>query len=141
MCIPGTLARGRPSSPLPAIPLALITAGLAVALQNVVLASLGYLLLVGRLGIKIGDLVQVSGVTGYISDIGLLDGRQLRATTTMRQALEQGTFEARVRADFKGGVRNGVNGTSTFFINGQRHDAAVEYGDFVAAVERVLTLK
>jgi hypothetical protein len=52
--------------------LALLTAGLAVALQNVILASLGYLLLVGRLGIRIGDLVQISGITGCISDIGLL---------------------------------------------------------------------
>src|SRR6204780_2155970 len=37
-------------------------------------------------------------------------GEDLKLSTTgMRQALEQGTFEARVRADFKGGVRSGVN--------------------------------
>jgi protein-disulfide isomerase len=36
--------------------------------------------------------------------------------------LTDGTFTARVRADFLGGARSGVNGTPTFFINGQRYD-------------------
>src|SRR5947209_14587104 len=31
-------------------------------------------------------------------------------------------YAARVREDFMGGVRSGVNGTPTFFINGGRHD-------------------
>ena len=44
------------------------------------------------------------------------------STTALRRALEERTFEARVRADFKGGVRSGANGTPTFFINGHRHD-------------------
>ena len=30
----------------------------------------------------------------------------------------------RVREDFLSGVRSGVNGTPTFFINGIRHDAS-----------------
>ena len=32
------------------------------------------------------------------------------------------TMHARVRAEFKGGVRSGVNGTPTFFVNGRRFD-------------------
>ncbi len=52
--------------------LGLLTAGIAVALQNVILASVGYLLLVGKRGIRIGDRVQISGVTGDVLDIGLL---------------------------------------------------------------------
>src|ERR1051326_4417197 len=32
------------------------------------------------------------------------------------------TFADRVREDFMSGIRSGVNGTPTFFINGQRHD-------------------
>jgi len=35
-----------------------------------------------------------------------------------------GTYEARVREDFKYGVRGGVNGTPSFFINGTRYDGA-----------------
>ena len=37
-------------------------------------------------------------------------------------ALAQGVFTARVREDFASGVKSGVNGTPTFFINGARYD-------------------
>jgi protein-disulfide isomerase len=37
-------------------------------------------------------------------------------------ALADGRFQRRVRDDFASGVRSGVNGTPTFFINGQRYD-------------------
>jgi protein-disulfide isomerase len=37
-------------------------------------------------------------------------------------ALPSHTFAERVREDFMSGVRSGVNGTPTFFINGVRHD-------------------
>ena len=50
----------------------LITAGVAVALQNVILASVGYFLLVGKRGIGIGDRVQFSGITGDVIEMGLL---------------------------------------------------------------------
>lgn len=36
--------------------------------------------------------------------------------------LEEGAYEARVREDFRSGVRSGVNGTPTFFVNGRRYD-------------------
>jgi hypothetical protein len=52
--------------------LGLLTAGFAVAFQNVILAVSGYFLLVGKLGIRIGDRVQISGVTGELIDLGLL---------------------------------------------------------------------
>jgi small-conductance mechanosensitive channel len=50
----------------------LITAGIAVALQNVILAIAGYFFLVGKYGVRIGDRVQISGVTGNVVDIGLI---------------------------------------------------------------------
>jgi Mechanosensitive ion channel len=50
----------------------LLSAGLLLALENVILATLGSLLLVGKRGIRIGDRVQVSGVTGDVIDMGLL---------------------------------------------------------------------
>jgi protein-disulfide isomerase len=56
----------------------------------------------------------------------------------LRQALASKEFEPRVRADFRGGVRSGVNGTPTFFINVQRHDGAYDYASLVEAIEGVL---
>jgi protein-disulfide isomerase len=34
-----------------------------------------------------------------------------------------------------GGVRSGVNGTPSFFINGHRHDGPFEFDDLVEAIE------
>jgi small-conductance mechanosensitive channel len=50
----------------------LLTAGVAVALQNVIVAVVGYFFLIGRYGIRVGDRVQISGVTGEVVDIGLV---------------------------------------------------------------------
>ena len=36
--------------------------------------------------------------------------------------LAKGVYTKRVREDFRGGVKSGVNGTPTFFINGSRYD-------------------
>ncbi len=55
------------------------------------------------------DLVQ------YAADIGLDVGRFTTELATH-------TYLERVREDFMSGVRSGVNGTPTFFINGLRHD-------------------
>jgi protein-disulfide isomerase len=35
-------------------------------------------------------------------------------------------FRDHVKRDFMGGVRSGVNGTPTFFIDGRRYDGALE---------------
>jgi len=48
----------------------LLAAGIAVALQSVILSAIGYFVLVGRRGIRIGDSVRISGITGDVSDIG-----------------------------------------------------------------------
>ena len=50
----------------------LITAGVAVALQNVILSVAGYFFLIGKYGIRVGDRVQIAGVTGEVVDIGLV---------------------------------------------------------------------
>lgn len=50
----------------------LLTAGVALALQNVIVAIVGYFFLIGKYGIKIGDRVQVAGTTGEVVDVGLV---------------------------------------------------------------------
>jgi small-conductance mechanosensitive channel len=50
----------------------LMTAGIAVALQSVILSIAGYFFLIGKFGIKVGDRVQVAGVSGEVVDIGLV---------------------------------------------------------------------
>jgi small-conductance mechanosensitive channel len=50
----------------------LLTAGVAVALQNVILSVAGYFFLIGKYGIRVGDRVQIGGVTGEVVDIGLV---------------------------------------------------------------------
>jgi protein-disulfide isomerase len=42
--------------------------------------------------------------------------------TLVARDLEEGVHEARVRAGFMSGVRSGVTGTPTFFVNGARLD-------------------
>jgi len=44
-------------------------------------------------------------------------------------------FLPRVKEDFTSGVRSGVNGTPTFFINGVRHDLAPSYDELLSALE------
>ena len=63
------------------------------------------------------------------------------ASADLLTALEKREFLARVRADFAGGVRSGVNGTPAFFVDGKRHDAPFEHVDLVAAIEAVLQSK
>jgi small-conductance mechanosensitive channel len=46
-------------------------AGIAVALQSVILSVVAYFFLVGRWGVRVGDWVTVSGVTGEVIEIGL----------------------------------------------------------------------
>jgi protein-disulfide isomerase len=53
----------------------------------------------------------------------------------MRELTEH-THEVRVREDFMSGVRSGVNGTPTFFINGIRHDDSYDGPTLLAAIIR-----
>jgi len=61
------------------------------------------------------------------------------SSTAMRQALKEGTFKALVRADFTGGIRSGVNGTPTFFINGHRHDGSFDFETLVSAIQQAMS--
>lgn len=67
----------------------------------------------------------------YARSIGL-DEEQFTA------ALNAHDFAGHVRSDFLGGVRSGVNGTPTFFINGVRHDDSWDVATLVSAVRAAI---
>ena len=49
----------------------LTTAGLTVALQDFILAFVGWFLLMGRSGLAVGDVVEIDGVAGEVVEIGV----------------------------------------------------------------------
>lgn len=50
----------------------LITAGIAVAMQSVLVSIVGYFFLIGKYGIRVGDRVQIGEVAGEVIDLGLV---------------------------------------------------------------------
>ncbi len=64
--------------------LGLTTAALTIALQDFVLAFFGWFILVGKRGIRVGDWVEINGVGGEVTEVGLM-------RTTL---LETGNFAA-----------------------------------------------
>jgi hypothetical protein len=49
-----------------------------------------------------------------------------------------GIAKKKIDADFSGGIRSGVNGTPTFFLNGERYDGQRDYDSLVVKMEQVL---
>jgi protein-disulfide isomerase len=58
-------------------------------------------------------------IAKYAADLDLDEIRLIREVTSS-------VFAARIREDFKSGIRGGVNGTPTFFVNGERYDGALD---------------
>jgi len=54
--------------------------------------------------------------------------------------LKQGVVEKRIKEDRQSGIRSGVNGTPTFFINAKRYDGSPDYGSLLAALESELAV-
>lgn len=51
------------------------------------------------------------------------------------QALNDDAAEQKIRLDLESGMRSGVHGTPTFFINGRRYEGDTEWQGLVEAVE------
>jgi protein-disulfide isomerase len=63
------------------------------------------------------DALELEDLLAYAESLGL-------DTAKFARDLKAGTYEKRVRDDFRSGVKSGVNGTPTFFINGARYDGS-----------------
>ncbi len=56
----------------------------------------------------------------------------------LEEALTKGIYQKNVQEDFLGGIRSGVNGTPTFFINGQRYNGPPDYPHLLSECQRFL---
>jgi protein-disulfide isomerase len=68
-------------------------------------------------------------LVGYAAQLGL-------DADAVATALANQTYEPNVREDFMSGVRSGVSGTPTFFINGVRYDGEYTLDALARAVQR-----
>jgi formate-nitrite transporter family protein len=75
------------------------------------------------------DALDDESLSQYAEKIGL-DMQQFN------QEMESQTHTARVKDDFQSGIRSGVNGTPTFFINGERYDGPISQDALFEAVEQ-----
>jgi Protein-disulfide isomerase len=80
------------------------------------------------------DALEVEDLIGYAKSLGL-DAAQFS------RDLETGTYAKKVRDDFRNGVRSGVNGTPTFFVNGVRYDGSwANAAGFIGALREAARL-
>src|SRR5205809_5184769 len=77
---------------------------------------------------RLGD----EDLRAYAEEAGL-------AVERFDRELAEHVHAARVREDFMSGVRSGVNGTPTFYINGARHDDSYDLETMLAALERAVS--
>jgi small-conductance mechanosensitive channel len=63
----------------------LATAALTIALQDYILAFLGWFMLVGKNGIRVGDVVEINGVSGEVIEVGLVSTTLLETTGLAEQ--------------------------------------------------------
>ena len=66
-------------------------------------------------------------IAQYAESLGLDSERLISEVLSGAHAL-------RVKEDFRGGARNGVNGTPTFFVNGVRFDGPPDAAELLAAL-------
>ena len=72
------------------------------------------------------DLVRYAGALGV-------------AAGTFSTELRRPAYAERVREDFSSGVRSGVNGTPTFYVNGVRHNGSYEFEELLEAIDTART--
>jgi protein-disulfide isomerase len=73
------------------------------------------------------DALEDDDLAAYAAELGLDETRLIREVTS-------DVYAPRIREDFKSGVRAGVNGTPTFFINGERYDGTRDVDHLLGAL-------
>jgi protein-disulfide isomerase len=75
-----------------------------------------------------------SDVLGYAEEIGL-------DLESFKNELKNPAHEEKIEADFESGVRSGVNGTPTFFINGDIYEGSTESGCLMQYLKKMVEAK
>lgn len=74
------------------------------------------------------DALGLTHLVAYAKKLGLDVAR-------FSKDLEAHTFRERVEEEFRGGIRSGVNGTPTLFVNGTRYDGDLELEAILKALQ------
>lgn len=133
----------------------LLTAGIAIALQDVILSMAGYFVIIGKYGIRPGDRVRIASVNGDVLDVGLVWIYLIELETRGSDQLPTGRiveFPNSVVFDHSAGIFKQLPGTrflwhevslvvpgdSDFRSTQSRMLAAVEgvYGEYGETIER-----
>jgi protein-disulfide isomerase len=72
--------------------------------------------------------LDIESLVGYAEELGLDVER-------FATEMENQVYAPRVREDFISGIRSGVNGTPTFFINGARHEGTFDFETMLEAIQ------
>lgn len=75
--------------------------------------------------------LSLEGLQAMGQSIGL-DPKEIEIAILSRQ------FEEKIRKDFMGGVKSGVNGTPSFYINDHKYEGRYLFPDLKAAIEKML---
>jgi NhaA family Na+:H+ antiporter len=73
-------------------------------------------------------------IMAYAEEIGL-------DMVRFREELEQRVHRDKVQEDFDSGIRSGVNGTPTFFLNGERYDGSWDTESLLELVQKPLGVR
>jgi protein-disulfide isomerase len=82
-----------------------------------------------------GSLSNVDFFVRYASEKLGLNGKRLKNEVLNR------AYTPRIQEDFMSGIRSGVNGTPTFFINDYRHNGSYDYDVLEEAIEIAMGTK
>ncbi len=70
--------------------LGLLTAGITIVLQDFILAFFGWFVLMGKNGIHVGDRVEINGVGGEVTEVGLINTMLLETGSLADKGLPTG---------------------------------------------------
>lgn len=71
--------------------------------------------------------LEIADLLGYAKTLNLSE-------KDLDHAINKEMYSEKIKNDFMGGVRSGVNGTPTFFINELRHNGSFEYENLLNAI-------